>query len=254
MISRLVVTAAFALIPILLLLRYFRTRDVHPEPRRVLRQTFWLGVLSVIPVILLALPFTFFVPRSSSVTVTALYLAFLTAAIPEELLKLLVVTRFCARRPSFDEPMDGIVYGVTAALGFAALENILYVWDSGWTTALLRAFTSIPIHAATGAMIGYAVARARFGPAKRFTVWKGFLAAVLVHGLYDYGLIAMELYADSAVLSDEAIGDQIYVCFLLVLVILIGSVVWTIRTTRRLRSRQLIAEQMREDSSNPDDG
>ena len=247
MVGRVILAGALAIFPILLILRYFHSRDVHPEPRRVLWGTFWLGVLGIVPVILVGIPVVFLAPRTSSVTMAALYSAFVSAAIPEEALKLWVIRGYCARQRSFDEPMDGIVYGVTAALGFAALENIIYVWGSGWAVALLRAFTSIPLHAAAGAIIGHAVAQARFGPVRRFTVWKGFLKAVLLHGLYDYGLIAMELYASRPIVPASYIGDQLYIfLLLLVFVVLIGSVVWTIRTTRRLRSQQLMSELARE--------
>jgi len=252
MVGRVILSGALAILPILLILRYFRTRDVQPEARRVLRSTFWLGVLSIVPVILIGVPVILLAPRTASITLAALYSSFVGAAIPEEALKLWVIRGYCARQTSFDEPMDGIVYGVTAALGFAALENIIYVWGSGWTVALLRAFTSIPIHAATGAILGHAVARAQFGPAGRFTVWKGFLSAVAVHGLYNYGLIAMELYANRPVLPASYLGDQVYIfLLLLVFVVLIGSVVWTIRTTRRLRSQQLMSKLAQEAAARP---
>jgi len=254
MIGRLILTATLALVPILLLLRYFYARDVHPEPRRVLRKTFGLGVLSLIPAVLLALPSVLLEPRFSSVTLAALYAAFVGAAIPEEALKLLVVRGYCARQSSFDEPMDGVVYGVTAALGFAALENVLYVWESGWTTALLRAFTAVPIHAATGAMIGHAVALARFGPPRRHAVWRGFTNAVAVHGLYNFGLIAFELHANRPVLPGHHDDEQVYIfLLLLVFVILLGSVIWTIRTTRQLHSQQVARELAREAASRSDE-
>jgi len=243
MIGRLTLAVTLALVPILLILRYFHTRDVHPEPRRVLRVTFALGVASVIPAILLEflsgwpeLPFP-------SVMLAALYTAFLGAAIPEEALKLAVVRGYCARQSSFDEPMDGVVYGVTAALGFAALENVFFVWRAGWTTAVLRAFTAVPLHAATGAMIGHAVAQARFDLSGRSAIFRGFLGAVVVHGLYDFGLIAIALRADLPEAPGDETNSLVALCLmLLVFAVLIGSIRWVLRTTRRLRAQQLEEE------------
>ena len=57
----------------------------------------------------------------------AFFKAFLLAAIPEEFFKLLTVLIFVYKKPAFDEPYDGIIYGAVASLGFATLENILYV-------------------------------------------------------------------------------------------------------------------------------
>ena len=57
-----------------------------------------------------------------------LYSSFLTAAWVEELLKFLVLYFIVLRRSEFNEPMDGIVYGVTVSLGFATYENYSYVF------------------------------------------------------------------------------------------------------------------------------
>ena len=73
--------------------------------------------------------------------------AFFGASIPEESFKYLVLTRYAMRRSSFDEPMDGLVYGVAASLGFATFENILYVSGGGLGVAVLRALTAVPLHA-----------------------------------------------------------------------------------------------------------
>lgn len=81
---------ASALIPSLLLVWYFTSRDVYPEPRRVVWATFFLGVLVILPTLVVVLPIGWVVDR----TVEQPYLkgladAFLTAAIPEELLEFL---------------------------------------------------------------------------------------------------------------------------------------------------------------------
>jgi len=131
-------------LPIMVLLRYFYTRDICREPRTALVKTFLLGLLVTIPAIPLSLGLSaILLLFSPGPLLAALYDAFVVAAVPEELLKLLVIALYCARRVSFDEPMDGVVYGATAALGFAALENVLYVVDGGWAVALVRSVTAV---------------------------------------------------------------------------------------------------------------
>jgi len=180
-----------AVVPALLLMRYFYIRDLNPEPRGTLVATFVLGVLTVIPLIPLSLSLRWLTQYIASPLLLASYAAFLCAAIPEELLKFVVIERYCTRQKAFDEPMDGIVYGATASLGFAALENIMYVWSGGWYVAVLRAFTAVPAHACFGAIMGYHVGRARLGLAPPSSRWKGLFLAVLLHGLYDLPLFLM---------------------------------------------------------------
>ena len=91
--------------------------------------------------------------------------AVLGAAIPEELFKFLVLRWYVWRKPHFDEPLDGVVYGATASLGFATLENILYVGSHGLEMAVLRALTAVPGHAFTGVVMGAFLGRARFAEA-----------------------------------------------------------------------------------------
>jgi RsiW-degrading membrane proteinase PrsW (M82 family) len=90
-------------------------------------------------------------------------MAFLSAAVPEEFFKWLIVVLYCARHKEFDEPMDGLVYGAVASLGFATFENVVYVWVSevstqaGLQVALARGLTAVPMHASLGAIMGYFV-------------------------------------------------------------------------------------------------
>jgi hypothetical protein len=171
----------------------------------------------------------------------ALYDAFVVAAIPEELLKLMVVALYCARRVSFDEPMDGVVYGATAALGFAALENVLYVAGGGLTAALVRSVTAVPMHAMMGAVLGYYVARARFGGGRRIEIWKGWGIAVLMHGLYDFGPMALSRLA-----AEETPPAGMGLLFLGLLLLFLGIVITSglsmRRLIQRLRTAQLVAQ------------
>lgn len=239
------VSAIGAILPSLLLIWFFYKRDIHPEPRGVLIKTFLLGVLTVIPVLIVAIPVMLFAPVNTHPLLIGCFVAFCCAAIPEEFFKFVVLTRYSARNTAFDEPMDGVVYGVTASLGFATLENILYVLGSGWTIAITRAFTAVPMHAFLGAIVGYYVGQARFNPRLGITAWRGLRMAILLHGLYDVGLLTvLHMGARGTFDAKEPPGDQIALALgmlALSLVAFIIAGVWALRIVRRLRREQLQA-------------
>lgn len=115
--------------------------------------------------------------------------AFGVIATSEELVKLIAVLIFAYPWKAFNEPMDGIVYGVMVAMGFATLENVLYSNMYGMDTVILRAITAVPAHAAFGIFMGYHVGLAKFNIGNRG--WHFFLALsgpVLFHGAYDFFL------------------------------------------------------------------
>ncbi len=193
---------ALAIIPALLVVVYFRRKDrARPEPRKLSLKIFFLGVLSIIPALFLELGI---LKAGSEIGIPAalfpLFKAFAVAALVEEGLKLFILKRFAARSPHFDEVMDGIVYGVLAGMGFACLENILYVLGTGMAVAVARAFTSIPMHAAVSGLMGYYIGLAKFaddrGSSRRLTI-AGFMIAFLLHGLYDLFIFAMPVWGNA---------------------------------------------------------
>jgi len=108
-----------------------------------------------------------------------------TVGITEEAAKLLATWSLATHRREFDEPVDGIVYGAAAALGFAAAENLEYLAVGRVEGALVvsRAFMSVPAHLFFGSIWGYALGRRLVHPERR--VWPLFLAAAALHGLFD---------------------------------------------------------------------
>ncbi len=128
-------------------------------------------------------------------------IAFVVVGFVEELLKFLPLRFYIFGREAFNEPMDGIVYAVMIAMGFATTENIAYVAYGTWETAIIRMFTAVPAHAMLGVIMGYYAGRAKFEPHKRFLLlMSGFWLAVLGHGAYDF-FILQEDYPSLAVLS-----------------------------------------------------
>ena len=249
-------TAVLAVVPALLLLRYFCRRDLNPEPRGVLVKTFFLGVVIVVPVLVVVLPFMVIGRGVTPPLLAGMYTALFCAAIPEEFFKFVVLTRYSARSSAFDEPMDGVVYGATASLGFATLENILYVGLGGWTVALARGLTAVPVHACMGAILGYYVGQARFGTRGRPSVWLGLLVAVILHWLYDVPLLSIQAMAEQRGWeSVESVTDSeagwVVAALTVVVAVLVTQLVWTGRIVRRLRREQVEAAAFRECDAEP---
>lgn len=219
-------TIAVTILPCLLIFFYIYTHDEHPEPKGLIAKVALAGALSAIPVLMFVGAIRLFGAPSDPLGYS-LTVAFLWAAIPEELFKLLMVYSVAYKRPEFDEPFDGIIYGTASSLGFAMLENVLYVSQHGMNTAILRAFTAIPMHLFCGATMGYFIGRAKFvksGKSNAHLWLLAFMIPMIIHGLYDASIF----YA-------EATSEPIYLipgAGTLILVIVLG-----ILLMRRLERR-----------------
>lgn len=204
---------AIALAPILFFLTYIYLKDEYErEPLKYLVITFLLGVACAYPVIILGefLANLFQASIHGTPTTIAIY-AFFVVAFSEEWVKYLVMRWYNYPHKEFDEPYDGIMYGSAVALGFAAIENILYIFNpevNGFETGLVRMFTAVPAHATFGVIMGYFMGRAKFRVGNQHPFlerMKGLLAAILLHGLYDYflflgnGLLALFSFASLVV-------------------------------------------------------
>ncbi len=230
-------TILLSVAPIVALFVYVYRMDRNRESRATLAWTFVLGFLGIIPVFVLTLLLAPFAWTIRSVLAMTVFSAFFLAAIPEEAAKLLIIRWFCATRRAFDEPMDGLVYGATAALGFGVLEHIMFVSAQGWSVAPLRAFLCVPGHAALGAIIGYSIARRMFVPESRARTWKGWAVAVLIHGLYD----AFWMFPDYAAYAGTPSPLWTELGPILAIAVDVGLFVWAIRAFRRERAAQDLA-------------
>ena len=107
-------------------------------------------------------------------------------ALAEEAAKFMVLLVLVFPRRFFNEPMDGIVYAVLIAMGFATLENIVYADRFGLPTVLVRALTAVPAHLAFAIVQGYFAGLAKFDPKNRDRLLaKGLGLSVLLHGTHD---------------------------------------------------------------------
>lgn len=189
-------------LPGLLVLAWVYFRDQLREPPHVVLVTMLLGAVAVLPILIIQLVGAWLLGidwADGPETLTdALLLAFVLAALVEEAFKFLVLWLYSARHSAFDEPFDGIVYGLAASVGFAIIENVLYIFGGmlegggagGLQVAALRAVT--PIHETCGIVMGASIGIAVF---RRKPVWVviGLLLAMLMHGTYNAFLFAAEL-------------------------------------------------------------
>ena len=135
---------------------------------------------------------------------------FCGVALVEEGMKYFFLKKYLFTNPEFNEPLDGIVYAVMVSLGFATVENIMYVigaQSDGTGVAILRMFSAIPLHAACGVIMGYYVGMAKFKKDNNNSLLlKGVLIATLVHAVYNYFLFL----GQGEVLSFVALFIAIY--------------------------------------------
>ena len=157
------------------------------EPKRILLAAFLLGCLSIVPAFFTEVFWTnigFGVSQSFWWT---MFHAFVVVGFTEEFFKFLMLRFHAYRKKEFSEPFDGIVYASFVALGFATVENVLYVFQSGFSTGILRMFTAVPAHYAFGVIMGYYVGKAKFAEKnKTGLLLQGLLYASFMHGAYDF--------------------------------------------------------------------
>jgi RsiW-degrading membrane proteinase PrsW (M82 family) len=144
------------------------------------------GALSVLPILVVE----GFLDRFTTMftgLVAAAWKAFAVAAFTEELFKFLALYLLIWKSRELNEKIDGIVYAVFVSLGFAAVENILYVMETGVGTGLVRAITAVPAHAIFGITMGFYFGMAKFYEKERnILMQKALFYPLILHGIYDF--------------------------------------------------------------------
>lgn len=179
-----------AVLPAAALWFYIWHKDTQREPTSQLIKAILWGVGIAIPVVVVELiihAILFGWDGSPSTLIGTTADAFLGAALPEEGFKLLALWIVLRKNPYFDEHFDGIVYAVSIGLGFAAIENVFYLFnDDEWVmTALLRSLLAVPGHYAFAVLMGYYYSVYHFVDRSPKTAACILLIPVLVHGIYD---------------------------------------------------------------------
>ena len=188
------------LLPALLWLWFWLREDSNPEPRRVLLLTFVAGMMVAMVALFLEQGANALITKWLDFLPKWLFLPillFVWAAI-EEILKYIAARRAALRLPSFDEPVDALIYLITAALGFAALENILFLLKvfgghgmlAGLITGNLRFLGATLLHVVSSAIVGASVAFSFFHKEKLIrNVLGGLLFATILHTLFNFFII-----------------------------------------------------------------
>jgi RsiW-degrading membrane proteinase PrsW (M82 family) len=185
-----------ALAPVLIILIYVYIRDKYEkEPIWLLVKSLIAGAVITYPIILLEKYLISFVPEINTLA-DAAYTGFIVAAFSEELFKYIALFILIWRNKAFNEKFDGIVYAVFISLGFAAVENISYVFEYGQHAGISRAITAVPAHAFFGVAMGFYFGLAKFYPEKRtLLLVKSLFIPILLHGIYDFILMSGYTYA-----------------------------------------------------------
>lgn len=159
-------------LPSLIWLGYWLRKDAHPEPKVLITKVLLLGIILSPLAIVFQLVFAQLAARLFGIAADTLSDGpgfYLWAAFVEEIVKYLAVYFVVLRSPEFDEPVDAMIYMLTAALGFAAMENILVinrVLGDGISATIgmwsLRFAGATLLHALSSALLGYFIALAWF--------------------------------------------------------------------------------------------
>jgi protease PrsW len=184
-ITSLVVLAV--VLPSFVWLLFFLKEDLHPEPKRLIIYVFSLGALSTIPVLLIQLGINSFLNVIALTAPSVLVLAF-----TEEIFKFFAAYFGVRKNPAFDEPMDAMIYMVTAALGFATIENLFIVSNilstaglasllAALNVLLLRFIGATLLHVLASALLGFYWAKKKIAA--------GIIIATAVHGIFNYLIV-----------------------------------------------------------------
>lgn len=189
-----------AIAPAVVLGYYIYKKDkLKQEPPKELLKAFGLGVLSVFVSLGISLPLKYlgFYTNEPHAFWEGVCAAFCGAAIPEEIAKFLMFWLVVRKNRWFDEKMDGVVYASCVALGFAALENILYLasnFDAWVSVGIARALLSVPGHFFFGILMGYYYSLVRFSVSPSMkNKCMVLLAPILAHGIYNSLLFTMDI-------------------------------------------------------------
>jgi RsiW-degrading membrane proteinase PrsW (M82 family) len=239
-----------AVAPALLLLWLIVAADSRPEPPRAVWIAFGLSAVITIPVGLVEVWLQAHIPITDNPTLAPFQKAFVWAGLPEEIAKVSIIAAVALRARYFDEPMDGVVYGTAVGLGFATVENVLYVVSAktGWeSVAIMRAVLSVPFHGALGAIAGAYIARARFSGTlggHRTEHWHrvrmfaaAWLIPIVMHTVFDGAMFTLSSAGPKASETGEG-GGWVALMLVVAFADAFGGIVFAILLARRIARRQ----------------
>ena len=195
---------ALTFLPPVLWLMFYLREDRHPEPKLLLLLTFIGGMISVVIAIVGECAFAQVANGGScengmDYAAKNVFTLFLAIACIEEYVKYLVVKLLVLKRKDFDEPVDAMIYMITAALGFAAVENALFIFPLFHQSLLLgleittnRFLGANLLHALSSAIVGFFLARAWFSPRRPHFIALGIIIASFLHAMFNYLILVRD--------------------------------------------------------------
>lgn len=178
----LVLAIFLGILPSVIWLVFFLQEDRRPEPKRLILTTFFVGGLMALPVVALQFltqdALVFFKLKNIIVSIAAL-------ALIEEVFKFIAAYWVTKENPEFDEPVDAMIYMITAALGFAMVENLFIMGSSfAFSTIALRFIGATLLHSLASGLLGYYWATSHLS--------FGLFLAVLVHSFFNYLILQFQ--------------------------------------------------------------
>jgi len=217
------VSFLMAVFPAVILVYYYYRQDKNKSIHKgLIINIFFLGICCSLTVTMLS----GLVRQANAIFqwspfFTYFFEAFIVAGLCEEYIKLLIIRHYAYYKSSFNGVIDGIIYTIVVSMGFACMENIIYVMSGSWHNAIARGFTAVPLHAVCSGMMGYYIGRAKFAKTKeeeKSLIYKGLWQAVAIHGLYNFMLM-----------SSEATGYKFYA-------LIVPLILWTyLRLKNKIR-------------------
>ena len=205
---RIILYIVFGVLPSLAWLAYYLRKDLHPEPKKMIFKIFLLGVAVTLPVFFIQIGSKILLDRTGADgLIYSLAYWFLIIAFSEEFFKYLVFRASVFSSREFDEPVDAMIYMVVIALGFAALENILYLFppidqmntisfsalvNRTVVISFVRFIGSTFLHTLCSATIGYFLALSICAAKKKkILLILGIFISVALHGLYNFSIMTV---------------------------------------------------------------
>ena len=191
---------SLAIAPVLIALFYIYIRDKYEkEPVQLLVVGVVFGLVVTFPIVFVGNLSLLLLPQNATLMGEAFFSAFITAAFVEEGFKYIILFFLTWRNRNLNEKFDGIVYAVFISLGFAFVENLLYVFSEdmgGTATALNRAVISIPGHGLFGVFMGYYFTLAKFSKKLERARYMAlaFILPWMIHGIYNFLLLSNSPY------------------------------------------------------------
>ena len=202
-----------AILPVIVLASYIYKKDKYEkEPLSMLIYALFLGMLAIPMDLVVVGIINMVIPGG-----TVFYHAFFEAGIPEEFCKWALFMLVIWRNRNFNEFFDGIVYACFIGLGFAGVENMMYVFGSesfgeAFHTGVMRALLSVPGHFLFAVIMGYFLGMAKFKPQQRSKyLILSYVCPVIAHGLFDYLLMLSSAFTEN---NMEWMGVLMFVIFI----------------------------------------